>query len=784
MRAVRIALAALCAVFISFSAALAFDPAALGETDQALNTFRTELDGITEQLRNPVLDEGKLFETRLKLEDLRTEVVNRSFSVAGWLAEVNQQIASLGEPPPQGTSEDAGIAKARADLLAMRDRLQSLKSQFDVIAVEAEQSAGRVSALQRDQFLERIFDSNRSILNPTLWYDMAAGLGMLLTSIGFQLKGWWAEVRPKGDPLGLLIIPASLFIFLGGYRLLQGFAKRWLSRFSSRGRPIDDMARLWRIVRALITVSIVPLILLIPVDLALDASGYGSPKLDMVGDPLVELITTGLFFYVLALRIAAPGEPDWRIIDLDDRAASRFTLLAAIAALVSVVNSQHGKLAETLYLNVIYTVAQSALSALVLLCLLSLILVVAKNQNGLPARTGRKLYFGWVAALVPAIWVLIIIGFLALLTGYVAFASYIANQLVQTAMVLAPLFLIYHLIDAAVTSSFDPHTGFGVFMRRITGLGERSIERMGLILRTGADMLLLFTVVPVILVIWTLTWVDFTGFYNTLVNGVKIGEITISPGLVLMMLAILACGIVLTKLFNRWLARRILGDTRINKGVQDSILKGSTYLGYLIAAVLALTATGVDFSSLALIAGALGVGIGLGLQSIVNNFVSGLIILAERPIRVGDSVSVPAGEGIVRRINVRSTEIETFDACSIVLPNSLLVTEPVRNWTHHDNMGRFLVAVTVGYDADAEEVRKLLLETVREHERVLSSPEPSALLARFGPGGLDFELRASVADVFEGAAVASEVRFRLLSRFREKGITLAPPLGVMQAAKP
>jgi potassium efflux system protein len=783
MRVLKIALAALCAVFLSLSAALALDPAALSENDQALNKFRTSLDGITEKLRNPTLSEEELLGHRLTIEDLRTGAVNRSASIAGWIAEVNQQVKSLGEPPAPGASEDAGIAKTRADLIAMRDRLQSLKSQFDVIAVEAGQSAGRVSTLQRDQFLERIFDGNRSILNPSLWYDMAAGLGVLLKSIGLQIEAGWAEVGPRGNPLGLLIIPVCFLIFAAGYQLLQGLAKRWVSRFSSRGRAIDDITRLWRIARALITVSVVPLLLLVPMALALEASGYDSPKFDSLWGALEALITGGLFFYVLALRIAAPGEPDWRIVDLDDRAASRFTLLATIAALAAIFHNKHGELAETLNLNVVYTVAQSALTALVQLSLLSLILVVVRNQDGLTVKTGRKLYFGWVAALVPVLWALIIISFIALLLGYVAFASYISNQLVQTAMVLGVLFVIYHLVDAAVTSSFDPQSGFGVFMRRVTGLGERSIERMGLILRTGADLLLLIVAVPVLVVIWTLTWVDFPRFINALVEGVKIGEITISPGLVLMVLAILAIGVALTKLFNRWLARRILNDTRINRGVQDSILKASTYLGYLIAAVLALTATGVDFSSLALIAGALGVGIGLGLQSIVNNFVSGLIILAERPIRVGDWVSLPAGEGLVRRINVRSTEIETFDSCSIVLPNSLLVTEPVRNWTHHDNMGRFLVAVTVDYDVDAQEVRRLLLETVREHERVLSAPEPSALLVRFGPGGLDFELRAWVADVFEAAVVASDVRFRLLTRFREKGITIATPVGLMQAAK-
>ena len=217
--------------------------------------------------------------------------------------------------------------------------------------------------------------------------------------------------------------------------------------------------------------------------------------------------------------------------------------------------------------------------------------------------------------------------------------------------------------------------------------------------------------------------------------------------------------------------------------MQESILKGSTYAGYVLALGFALTAAGLDFSNLAIIAGALGVGIGFGLQSIVNNFVSGLIILAERPIRVGDWVSLPTGEGVVRRINVRSTEIETFDSCSIILPNSLLVTEPVRNWTHNDNMGRFLVTVTVDYGSDAELVKKVLQGAAREHDKVLTHPEPVAILARFGPSGLDFELRAYVADIFEAAGVASDLRFALLGLFAEKGISIAQPVALMQGPK-
>lgn len=783
MRGVRIALAALCALLISLQAALAFDQAVLGQSERLLLQYRADLDRMSELLRRPVLSEKELVETRAALEKLRTSAAEHSAKLATPLTEVNQQIASLGEAPVAGASEDAGVAKTRADLTAVRDRLQSFKSQFDVIAVEAEQGAGRVTALQRDQFFERIFDRSRSIINPALWYDTGVGLGVMVSNLGLLFRNWWAEVGPTGDPIGLLLVPLFVIIFAGGYIFINRLALRWMERFSNRHRSIDDMARLWRIVRGLITAAMALLTLFFPIWLSLDASGYVTPRLQLVWTAVVVTVSATAYSYILARRVAAPGEELWRVVDLDDRSAARFTLLAGITAFVATFNTQIGKIAAALYLSVNYTVGQSALSAFALLSLLSLILVVVKNQDGLPNKAGRKIIFGWVPPLTPVLWVLILLGFGALLAGYIALADYIAHQLVRTSMVLGLLFVLYHLFDAAVTASFDPQSGFGVYLRRITGLGERAIERMGLVFRTAVDLILLISGIPLLILFWTLTWVDFSGFYNTLALGVRIGEITISPAIVLMMLTILAAGIVLTKLFNRWLERRILNDTHINRGVQDSILKGSTYLGYFIAGVLALTATGVDFSSLALIAGALGLGIGLGLQSIVNNFVSGLIILAERPIRVGDWVSLPAGEGVVRRINVRSTEIETFDSCSIILPNSLLVTEPVRNWTHNDNMGRFLVALTVEHGCDPDGVRNILLETARDHPRVLRAPEPSVLLARFGPAGLDFELRAFVADVFEAAAVASDIRFRLLKTLREKNIHLAAPLGLMQAPK-
>jgi potassium efflux system protein len=781
MQALRIATAALCALWLTLAAALAFDLALVGVAERAATSLRAQLDAATEVMRNPALNEQQLAQQRDALEKIRASAVEQSAKVAAPISEVKQQIASLGPAPEEGKTEAEGVAKTRADLQASLDRLQSVKSQLDVIAVEAEQQSARVSALQRDQFFQRIFDRNRSILNPSLWYDAGIGTAVLAARLRSLITVWWAEVSPTAEPQGLLLVPVFIVVFAIGYVLLGRGLARWTRNYAAGTRPPDDLSRLWRILRGLIKIVALIFVVVVPIQLALEASGYRTDRFDLVFRAVVTTISGTLVYTTFIRRLASPGLPAWRVIDVDDAAAMRFTWLAGLAAFVAMSNAQLTKLAEGLNLTLNYTIGQSALAALAMLVLLSLILVALRNQTGLAQGAGRAVYLAWFPKVAPVLWLIIIVGFLALLFGYLSLANYIALNLFRTSILLAVLFLIHHLVDAAVETSADSQSGFGRFLRRITRLGERAIERLGLLVRTIVDVVLVLAGLPMLFVLWTVTWVDFGSLINIAAMGLTIGEITLSPGAIALILTYLIAGIAATNLFIRWVDKRILAETRLDKGVQDSIRKGASYAGYIIAAGFALTAAGLDFSNLAIIAGALGVGIGFGLQSIVNNFISGLILLAERPIRVGDWVSLPVGEGLVRRINVRATEIETFDACTIIVPNSNLIIEPVKNWTHNDMMGRFLVQVTVDYASDAEEVRKLLVETAREHEKVLSAPEPVAVLARFGQFGLEFELRGFVADVFTAVFVASDIRFAILRAFHEKGITIPNAVAVMQA---
>ena len=261
-------------------------------------------------------------------------------------------------------------------------------------------------------------------------------------------------------------------------------------------------------------------------------------------------------------------------------------------------------------------------------------------------------------------------------------------------------------------------------------------------------------------------------------GGIKLGKVTLVPAHLIM--GILWFVVLLT--FGRWLKKKLELDwlplTGLEASVRVSIATLFGYITAVIAIMVGLSVVGLDLSKLAIVAGALSVGIGFGLQNITNNFFSGLILLFERPVRMGDYIKIAGAEGFVRRIRIRSTELETWDRSSVIVPNSELLSKSVENLSFHDSIGRLILPVQVTYDSDPAQVKALLLKATEGEKDLIADGEkfgvsgPWVFFQDFEGSTLRFELRGYVRDMHSRAGVASRVRYRIFELFKAAGVKM------------
>jgi potassium efflux system protein len=305
------------------------------------------------------------------------------------------------------------------------------------------------------------------------------------------------------------------------------------------------------------------------------------------------------------------------------------------------------------------------------------------------------------------------------------------------------------------------------------GEAERTRPAKWLVVRL-AWLAWLAALLVCLLLAWGETQTVIVGLVKVISHPIKIGSMSLS------LLGFIYAGMILllthaaVRVWRRFLRKQILVDSGLELGFQESIATVTTYLLWGLGILVALNVMGLSTTSIAVAFGALSIGLGFGLQNIFNNFISGLILLFERPVQVGDVVQVNDVWGTVMKITVRSTVVQTFDNASLIIPNSDMISNQVTNWSFKDPRLRRIITIGVAYGSDVELVRETLLEVARGHRKVLKSPKPDVLFDDFGDSALIFKLRLwSTIDDF--VQVETDIRFEIDRLFRERKIEIPFP---------
>lgn len=488
-----------------------------------------------------------------------------------------------------------------------------------------------------------------------------------------------------------------------------------------------------------------------------------------------------LFCLVVAFvrSILSPGQPAWRLTgQSSENAQSAYRLIFALAAVFSIemfFSNLWGEEGVSADAASIYSAVFGTLEGWIFLRLAREELWRTETaQEGEIPQQGQTWKFTCRTARVLAV-----IGIAALFVGYGAFGKRLLTSLIWTGLLLWIVVLLRGFIHELVSWSTKSES-----IPDKRHIPSRMLERFRSWWRVIVDPVVFLCGILVIMPVWGVPPGDLIRWMLQVLSGFQVGSIRISIIDIFMAIAVFFFAMAGARFLQRQVSERILERTNLPAGIRHSLNAGFGYAGVIIAALLSISVTGIDLSNLALVVSALSVGIGFGLQNVVNNFISGLILLVERPIKVGDWVRVGSDEGIVKRIQFRATELETWQRASVIIPNAEIISTSVTNLTHRDQYGRVEVGVGVAYGSDVARVREILLDIAEKNEQVSRQPEPAVVFRDFGASSLDFELRCFTSNVMSRLGVASDLRFEIERRLRKEDIEIPFPQRVVHLMNP
>ncbi|MEH3116998.1 MAG: DUF3772 domain-containing protein [Methylorubrum populi] len=743
-----------------------------------LDTIKADLEAREKAITGANVDAGDLTRARDGLDPLADRLRTVIDLLGPRLEAARERLAQIGPKPKEG-EEGEDVARERAEREQAVNDIDGTQRLAKSLLVQSDQIVDQISNRRRAAFTRGLFERASSLLSPDLWMRVAADIPRDLGSLHSGLDDTVALFGRNGSLWNLLFLGLafglSFALYFGRRNIAPALGRRDINNTNPSKRA--KLLGAWRV---LLLGTLPALAGSYAVYYALDATELLPSRFLPVASTILGGIAFIAFVEATADALLAVNKPAWRPAPVSDAAAWRITALAVSIAIVITVSKSTEALNSAIYAALPISIATRGIGAVTAALLLAIGLhrfadtaekeeecfgpyVATETSSGIG---GPLRLLGWVAVAVIA---------LAPLVGYVALSAFLVDQLIWTASILVLLWLLIVSADVLVGGSLCEETRLATTLQANTGLRKRSLNQIAVLVTGFARVVLIALAALFALAPWGLDTTDVFSSIRTAFFGFKIGDVTVSPSSIVFGIGILAVGILVTRAVQRWLENTYLPATDLDAGLRNSISTVAGYVGFLLALALTFSYLGLSLEKLTIVAGALSVGIGFGLQSIVNNFVSGLLLLWERPIRVGDQVLIGDSEGIVKRISVRSTEIQTFDRSAVIVPNSNLISGIVKNRVRGDRTGRVVISVNVLRSKDPVRAAEMMVECAGAHPDVLKEPPPRVVFKKIGDPFLEFELIALVVDVNLGQKVQSDLNFSVFKTLADS--EFIPPMG-------
>ncbi|MCU0828274.1 MAG: DUF3772 domain-containing protein [Tabrizicola sp.] len=695
----------------------------------------------------------RLEEIRSQLAQWRAALLTAQNANSARIATVREQIAALGPAPAEGETEADEISSRRQELAQQLVRLQAPGIAAEEAYRRADGLIREIDRTLRERQADELLQLWPSPVNPGNWPEAAIGLSDTVLRLWDEASTAWTDRAARAEmfdnlPLILVLLGVALALVVYVRRWVERFAERLQQGATARGRKV------WALLASLGEV-ILPTLGMVALSTALIVSGFPGE----VGRVIAAALPIMGFVVFSAAWLGARAFPrvqgEGAVLPMppERRAEGRF--LAVLMGLTIATEMLRSAAMDAQA----YSDATTAVMSFPILATGGLILIRTGRLLRLARDAEDKSYVLRLLLLFArGLTIVGLAGPVLAAFGYVQAATALIYPAMLSLGLVTLLFILQRLIGDV----------WALIVKADEKAGDTLVPVLAGFAMTLASL-------PVFALIWGARFSDLTELWTRFTEGFQLGETRISPSNFMVFAVIFVIGYMLTRLFQGALRTTILPKTSMDTGGQTALVAGIGYVGIFLAALIAINAAGIDLSGLAIVAGALSVGIGFGLQQIVSNFISGIILLVERPVSEGDWIEVGGVQGRVRAISVRSTRIETFDRNDVIVPNADLITGRVTNWTRFNLSGRIIVPVAVAMGSDTRLVERVLKELAEAQPLAILNPPPLVVFTGYTTNQLTFELRIILRDVNFSVQVRSELYHRIMERFVAEGINILPP---------